>query len=113
MEVKNNVRSADEWSERNLKQPRVESLSMRVYLYHGNEGEAGRIFREKKNEFTLFIRAQAAGQKWKLPPCGQPVSLFGAPMSNGEDYEVPVERRAVMRHDDDSMSNNNLNVLSL
>ncbi|CAG7720641.1 unnamed protein product [Allacma fusca] len=46
-------------------------------------------------------RLQAAGQKWKLPPCGQPVSLFGAPMSNGEDYEVPVERRAVMRHDDD------------
>ena len=42
------------------------------------------------------------GQKWKLPPQGQPVSLFGAPLSNGEDYEVPFERRAVMRPGDDS-----------
>lgn len=35
----------------------------------------------------------AAGQKWKLPPSGQPVSLFGAPSSSKDDAaEGPIER---------------------
>ena len=47
----------------------------------------------------------AAGQKWKLPPSGQPVSLFGAPSNNpgGDDSnENYIDRRCIMRPTDDS-----------
>ena len=49
-------------------------------------------------------RQNAAGQKWKLPPSGQPVSLFGAPQSNANDEtnDQPLERRCVMQPSDDS-----------
>ena len=53
----------------------------------------------------LEERQAAAGQKWKLPPSGQPVSLFGAPSSNltGDDSnDLPIDRRCVMRPSDDS-----------
>lgn len=43
----------------------------------------------------------AAGQKWKLPPSGQPVSLFGNQCTNEETGEH-VERRCSMRPTDDS-----------
>jgi len=47
--------------------------------------------------------SSAAGQKWKLPPSGQPVSLFGAPSSSRDDAaEGPIERRCTMRPKDDS-----------
>jgi len=57
-------------------------------------------------------RAVTQGQKWKLPPSGQPISLFGAPSANltvtgtlaGDENESggPLERRCVMRPMDDS-----------
>jgi hypothetical protein len=48
----------------------------------------------------------AAGQKWKLPPSGQPVSLFGNPSRNNDDAtEGPIERRCTMRPKDDSKLN--------
>ncbi|XP_021949449.1 rap guanine nucleotide exchange factor 4 isoform X3 [Folsomia candida] len=43
-----------------------------------------------------------SGQKWKLPPSGQPVSLFGNPSSHAEDgIEGPIERRCTMHGCDD------------
>jgi len=49
----------------------------------------------------------AQGQKWKLPPSGQPVSLFGNPSrSNDDAAEGPIERRCTMRPSDDSKQNN-------
>lgn len=44
-----------------------------------------RHYQEDKN--------QHAGQKWKLPPCGQPISLFSASV---------VESRTIIRPTDDS-----------
>lgn len=38
-----------------------------------------------------------AGQKWKLPPCGQPISLFSGSMPGGT--------RNAIHPDDDSMNN--------
>ncbi|ODN00672.1 Rap guanine nucleotide exchange factor 4 [Orchesella cincta] len=43
----------------------------------------------------------AAGQKWKLPPSGQPVCLFGNPSGNEEAGEGTRERRCGMRPSDD------------
>lgn len=43
----------------------------------------------------------SAGQKWKLPPSGQPVCLFGNPSGNEEAGETR-EKRCCMRPSDDS-----------
>ncbi|KAF4532333.1 hypothetical protein B566_EDAN003636 [Ephemera danica] len=50
-------------------------------------------------------RDACAGQKWKLPPCGQPISLFGkdaagAPTTNPAD-EGEVQGRSMIRPEDD------------
>lgn len=49
-------------------------------------------------------RQIAAGQKWKLPPSGQPVSLFGVPPNANDDglNDQLIERRCVMQPSDDS-----------
>jgi hypothetical protein len=53
-------------------------------------------------------RDACAGQKWKLPPCGQPISLFGkeagaAAITNPAD-EGEVQGRSMIRPEDDSKS---------
>lgn len=52
----------------------------------------------------LYIEetSAAAGQKWKLPPSGQPVSLFGNTSGGGEEVTETRERRCGMRPSDDS-----------
>lgn len=55
---------------------------------------------ELKRQYNEETTA-AAGQKWKLPPSGQPVSLFGN-TSSSEETSENKERRCCMRPPDDS-----------